>query len=52
MNWSRARWTEVADHVEHIVKVAGVDHVGIGADFGSLDDAPERSRGRVEAIPT
>ena len=28
--------SEVADHVDHIRKVAGVDHVGIGADFGSL----------------
>jgi membrane dipeptidase len=23
----------VADHIDHIVKVAGIDHVGIGADF-------------------
>ncbi|MEM9820109.1 MAG: dipeptidase [Bacteroidota bacterium] len=23
----------VADHIEHIVKVAGIDHVGIGCDF-------------------
>ena len=29
---------EVADHVDHAVKVAGIDHVGIGGDFdgGSL----------------
>jgi membrane dipeptidase len=28
---------DVADHVEHIARVAGVDHVGIGGDFdGSL----------------
>ena len=32
--------SEVADHVEHIVKVAGIDHVGIGADFGSLTTHP------------
>jgi len=31
---------QVADHVEHIRKVAGVDHVGIGADFGSLTVHP------------
>ena len=24
---------EVADHIDHIRKVAGIDHVGIGADF-------------------
>jgi len=31
---------ELADHVEHIVKVAGIDHVGYGADFGSLTNHP------------
>ena len=29
----RATGKDIADHVEHIRKVAGVDHVGIGADF-------------------
>jgi membrane dipeptidase len=29
----RATLKDLADHVEHIAKVAGVDHVGIGADF-------------------
>lgn len=29
----RATLEDVADHVEHIRRVAGVDHVGIGADF-------------------
>lgn len=24
---------DVADHIEHVVKVAGIDHVGIGSDF-------------------
>ncbi len=24
---------DVADHIDHIVKVAGIDHVGIGTDF-------------------
>jgi membrane dipeptidase len=23
----------VADHIEHIIEVAGIDHVGIGSDF-------------------
>jgi len=31
---------DVADHVEHIVKVAGIDHVGIGSDFDGIDVAP------------
>lgn len=25
--------SDVADHIDHIVKVAGIDHVGIGTDF-------------------
>ncbi len=29
----RATLKDVADHIEHIRKVAGIDHVGIGADF-------------------
>lgn len=29
----RATVRHLADHVEHIARVAGVDHVGIGADF-------------------
>jgi len=32
---------EVADHIEHIRKIAGVDHVGMGADFGSLTIHPK-----------
>jgi membrane dipeptidase len=32
----------VADHIEHIAKVAGVDHVGIGSDFDGVgNDLPE-----------
>ncbi len=33
--------SEVADHIDHIVKVAGIDHVGYGADFGSLTNHPK-----------
>ena len=32
---------EVADHIDHIVKVAGIDHVGYGADYGSLTNHPK-----------
>jgi membrane dipeptidase len=28
---------DVADHLDHIVKVAGIDHVGIGSDFDGVD---------------
>jgi membrane dipeptidase len=29
---------QVADHIEHVRKVAGVDHVGIGSDFDGIPD--------------
>src|SRR5580658_620515 len=32
---------EVADHVEHVRDVAGVDHVGIGSDYDGVDWLPE-----------
>lgn len=34
----RARLSDVADHIEHVAKVAGVDHVGIGSDFYGADE--------------
>src|SRR5215203_1489636 len=33
--------TKLIDHIDHIVKVAGIDHVGIGADFDGANDMPE-----------
>jgi membrane dipeptidase len=37
----RANLTQVADHIEHVRKVAGVDHVGIGSDFDGIEDVPD-----------
>ena len=31
---------QVADHVEHVAKVAGYDHVGIGGDLDGIPDTP------------
>ncbi len=31
---------EVADHIEHVRRVAGVDHVGLGSDFDGIEDTP------------
>ncbi len=28
-----ARWERIVDHIDHAVKIAGVDHVGLGSDF-------------------
>lgn len=29
----------VADHIDHVVKLAGIDHVGIGSDFDGVGDS-------------
>ncbi len=33
--------SDVADHLDHIRKLAGVDHVGLGGDFDGIDTAVE-----------
>ena len=40
----------VADHVDHIAKVAGYDHVGIGGDLEGIEVAPE-GLGTVSGYP-
>ena len=37
----RATLAQVADHIEHVREVAGVDHVGIGGDFDGTEDLPD-----------
>jgi membrane dipeptidase len=34
----RATLSEVADQIEYVRKVAGVDHVGIGSDFDGISE--------------
>ena len=36
----KATLAQVADHIYHIRKVAGIDHIGIGGDFGGVDELP------------
>lgn len=33
-------FTKVADHIEHVMKVAGPDAVGLGTDFDGIPDPP------------
>jgi membrane dipeptidase len=33
---------DVVDHIDHVVKVAGVDHVGIGSDFDGISTCPKQ----------
>ncbi len=42
--------SDVADHIDHIRQVAGVDHVGLGSDFDGIPDAPEGLEG-VDKFP-
>jgi membrane dipeptidase len=39
----RTPMSVLVDHIDHIVKTAGIDHVGIGADYDGIgiEDAPE-----------
>jgi membrane dipeptidase len=34
-----ATMTDVLDHVDHVVKIAGIDHIGIGSDFDGVGDS-------------
>ncbi|MES2124710.1 MAG: dipeptidase [Gemmatimonadota bacterium] len=42
--------SELADHVEHIRKVAGIDHVGLGGDYDGTTGLPE-GMGDVTGYP-
>ena len=37
----KATLAHVADHMDHVRKVAGADHVGIGGDFDGIPTVPE-----------
>jgi membrane dipeptidase len=37
----RATLADVADHVDHLVRVMGAEHVGIGSDFDGIKDTPD-----------
>ena len=36
-----AHLTQVADHIDHVREVAGIDHIGIGSDFDGASSMPE-----------
>jgi membrane dipeptidase len=37
----RPPYSRVVDHIDHVAKVAGIDHVGIGTDFDGFPILPE-----------
>jgi membrane dipeptidase len=42
--------SDVADHIDHIRKIAGVDHVGLGSDFDGISAGPKGLEG-VDKFP-
>lgn len=46
----RPSMTLLLDHLDHIVKLIGVNHVGLGSDFDGIDSAPQDLNG-VEDMP-
>ncbi len=38
---SRGTVATIVDHIDHIVRVAGIDHVGLGSDFDGVPMVPE-----------
>jgi membrane dipeptidase len=38
------------DHIDHMIKVAGIDHVGLGSDFDGVDALPDGIDG-VDSLP-
>jgi membrane dipeptidase len=36
----RATISDIADHIDHIRKVAGIDHIGLGSDFDGITQVP------------
>jgi membrane dipeptidase len=32
----------VVDHMEHVIKTAGIDHVGLGSDFDGINSVPKQ----------
>ena len=33
---------DVVDHIDHVIKVAGIDHVGLGSDFDGITTVPKQ----------
>jgi membrane dipeptidase len=47
----RITLSKLLDHFEHAVKIAGVDHVGLGSDFDGVDDMLPEGMEDISKIP-
>jgi membrane dipeptidase len=41
---------QVADHIDHVRQIAGIEHVGLGSDFDGIPDTPQGLEG-VDRYP-
>ncbi|MDT8449926.1 MAG: dipeptidase, partial [Wenzhouxiangellaceae bacterium] len=41
----------VADHIEHVIEIAGIDHVGIGSDYDGVGDSLPEGLKDVSTFP-
>ncbi|MEX1362534.1 MAG: dipeptidase, partial [Nannocystaceae bacterium] len=48
----RATVDTVADHIEHVIELVGVDHVGLGSDFDGVGDSLPQGLRDVSQYPS
>jgi membrane dipeptidase len=48
----RSNSKEIADHIDHVVKIAGIDYVGIGSDFDGVGPSQPSDVPDVSGYPT
>ena len=46
-----AKLSQVADHIDHVVKLVGIDHVGLGSDFDGVGDTLPEGLNDVSMYP-
>ena len=46
-----ASTSDVADHIDHAVKIAGIDHVGLGSDYDGVGDSLPEGLKDVASYP-
>ncbi len=46
-----AKLSQVADHIDHVVKLVGIDHVGLGSDFDGVGDTLPEGLPDVSGYP-
>jgi len=47
----RPPFTVLIDHIDHIAKVAGIDHVGLGSDFDGVSGATPAGMDSAADLP-